>query len=312
MRTAAVIFGLPTQTRYDLKWRMFGTEVRVTPFFWVASLILGFHYFEDGFEFLLIWIAVFFVSILVHEFGHIIVGRYYGSYGHIVLHGLGGLAIGSNNLANRWQRIAVSLGGPGAQLLFLLVPCLIVVGLMQHSAPPIEMSLFGALGSKTIDYARPSLLDATLDMMIVVNLFWPLINLIPVYPLDGGQVCRELIQMRLPGTRGVRMSLIVSMITAGVCAVLMLLGGLRDFYPSIVLQLFEWTKSRLVLDAGFWLLRVVHPVNAILFGLLGVMAYLQLKALSGGGGPGWRPPERREPWQMDPDYWKTGRSPWGN
>jgi hypothetical protein len=65
--------------------------------------------------------------------------------------------------------------------------------------------------------------------------------------------------------------------------------------------LYDWTGSELVLDVGEWLLRVVHPWNAILFGLLAVNSYMQLRAL----GP---PPP---PWQSDPDWWKKGhRDPW--
>jgi stage IV sporulation protein FB len=303
-----VFFGLPSQTRYDLTWRMFGTNIRVTPFFWLVAVMIGFPHVHDGIEYLLIWVAVVFVSILVHEFGHILVGRHYGSAGHIVLHGLGGLAIGSNNLSNRWQRIAVSLGGPGAQLL-LLLPCLALMYLSQTTASPLEESLAAGLGSKVAPSARPPLLDETLDMLIFVNLFWPLLNLMPIWPLDGGQVCRELFQMRMPGTRGQRAALITSMITAGVLALFMLLGG--KVFPPLLIRIYRWTESTTLLEAGLWVLRIVHPVNAVLFGLLAALSYLQLRQLGGGGGPGCGPPQPRQPWQSDPDWWKKGRrSPW--
>src|SRR5262245_46870554 len=276
---SAVFFGLPTQTRYDLRWRMFGTDVRVTPFFWIVTVILGFRHILDGLEFLLMWVVVVFVSILVHEFGHIMVGRYYGSHGHIVLHGLGGLAIGSNNLPNRWQRIAVSLGGPGAQLL-LLIPCLVAVYLMRQSSPSLNMSLLAAAGSKVVVPDKPPLLREALDMMIFVNLFWPLLNLLPVWPLDGGQVCRELVQIRRPGTRGQRLSLIISIITGGLCALFMLLGG--NIAGPLLNRLYEWTESYLLVDAVAWMFGIVHPWNALLFGLLAVMSYLELRSLSGG------------------------------
>ena len=60
-----------------------------------------------------------FVSILIHEFGHVWMGQAFGSRGHIVLYGFGGLAIGSNRLDSRWQRIAVSFAGPLAGFAFL-------------------------------------------------------------------------------------------------------------------------------------------------------------------------------------------------
>ena len=36
----------------------------------------------------------------IHELGHVFMGRLFGTDSHIVLHGFGGLAIGSNNLSN--------------------------------------------------------------------------------------------------------------------------------------------------------------------------------------------------------------------
>src|SRR6516162_1607753 len=109
----------PDRTSLDLQWRMFGTSVRVHPFFWLVAAFLGWPAVDQagGLRFLAIWIVCVFISILLHEFGHVFVGRLFGSAGHIVLYGLGGLAIGSNNLSNRWQRIAVSFAGPAAQLL---------------------------------------------------------------------------------------------------------------------------------------------------------------------------------------------------
>jgi hypothetical protein len=47
-----------------------------------------------------------FISILVHELSHVLMGQAFGAYGHIVLYGFGGLAVGSNQLNVRWQRVA--------------------------------------------------------------------------------------------------------------------------------------------------------------------------------------------------------------
>ena len=56
--------------------------------------------------------------------------------------------------------------------------------------PPIALSL-GPLTA----YYEP-LQNATLNTaiwdMLWVNIYWGLVNLLPVYPLDGGQIAREL------------------------------------------------------------------------------------------------------------------------
>ena len=73
--------------------------------------------------YLVLWIICVFVSILIHEMGHVLMGRLFGAEGHIVLYSFGGLAIGSKRLADRWQRIAVSFAGPLAQFILRWGSC---------------------------------------------------------------------------------------------------------------------------------------------------------------------------------------------
>ncbi|HEX4607162.1 MAG TPA: hypothetical protein VH092_03070, partial [Urbifossiella sp.] len=60
------------------------------------------------------WIAISFVSFLVHELGHAAAFRAYGVGSHVVLYSLGGLAVPWDDLRGRWRRVVVSLAGPGA------------------------------------------------------------------------------------------------------------------------------------------------------------------------------------------------------
>ena len=69
-----------------------------------------------GIQYLAIWVACVFVSILLHEFGHVWAGKAFGTDGSIVLYSFGGLAIGASDLRHRWQRVVVYLAGPGIQL----------------------------------------------------------------------------------------------------------------------------------------------------------------------------------------------------
>ncbi len=191
----------PNRTEFDLNFRLFGISVRVHPLFWIVSAALGWElFFVYGFPYLVIWIACVFGSVLVHELGHVVVGRLFGSFGHIVLYGFGGLAIGSNRLANRWQRIAVSFAGPFAQ--FLILALVFVAWIIW--TPTAE--------------EPPSAGQIVLKELYWINLFWPLLNLLPIWPLDGGMISRELFDWILP-ERGVATSLIVSIVTAGLLAI---------------------------------------------------------------------------------------------
>ena len=107
----------PERTAYDWHFRLFGIPIRVHPMFWLVGTILGFNAVELGVEYLLIWIVCLFVSILIHELGHVWMGQVFGADGHIVPDVFGGLAIGSNHLPNPWRRIAVCLAGPVAGFL---------------------------------------------------------------------------------------------------------------------------------------------------------------------------------------------------
>jgi len=195
------VFFESDETSYDLRWRMFGTPVRVHPMFWLMALILGYDgTIRHGVGFVLAWVACVFVSVLLHEFGHVWMGRLFGSHGHIVLYSFGGLAIGSNQLSRRWQRILVLLAGPG-----------------------IQLALWGVLlvtGESILRSAQPDWRDSValiLRMLGVINLYWPVLNLLPIWPLDGGQVTREVSQAIMPA-RGAAFSLGISMIVSGVLA----------------------------------------------------------------------------------------------
>lgn len=208
-RGPAVLLAVPNETPYDLRWRMFGVHVRVHPLFWLLSILLGWQWFADprgGIAYLALWVGCVFVSILLHEFGHVLMGRVFGSRGHIILYSFGGLAVGSSNLPRRWQRVAVLFAGPLAQLLLW--------GILKVSIPRLPLSVF------TQEWGI--FLLAAITMLLNINLYWPLLNLLPIWPLDGGQISREVCEGVL-GRRGVSIALGVSLVVAGALAVLMLL-----------------------------------------------------------------------------------------
>src|SRR5260370_9074727 len=119
----------PEPSRCDLNFMLRGIPVRVTPWFSLAQGALGMIFLipyliiatlDDpdagplGVMIFAVWIICAFVSILVHELGHVLVGRCFGSEGAIILTALGGLAPGSPDLPSRSPRIAVYLPGPAA------------------------------------------------------------------------------------------------------------------------------------------------------------------------------------------------------
>ena len=69
-------------------------------------------------------------------------------------------------------------------------------------------------------------------MLLWVNIFWGLINLVPVFPLDGGNVSRQLLLQADP-MNGVRRSLWISVIAGALVAIAGLLL-LRSIYMALL------------------------------------------------------------------------------
>lgn len=212
----------PNETPYDLRWRMFGVSVRVHPMFWLFSAILGWSGWHQGPEYVLIWIACVFVSILVHEFGHVWMGLVFGSHGYIVLYSFGGLAVGSNQSHKRWQRIAVSFAGPMAG--FLLLGILLLILFLRDrelfSAYLEIPKLYLGLPVEVWELRRLRQNIGQMELfiiqqMIFINLMWGLLNLLPIWPLDGGQISRDVCE-GISRDRGLTWSLSISLVLAGV------------------------------------------------------------------------------------------------
>lgn len=207
--------GEPPATQADLHFRILGIPVRVHPLFWVVALLLGLSLGDP--VLVLIWVGVVFVSVLVHELGHATVQRYFGGRPWITLYSFGGLA--SCNDCDRSPRaqLLISIAGPLAGFLFagLVVGFLMATGRFRGFELdwiPLRWEPF------------PPLVQVAVVALLFVNIFWGLMNLLPIYPLDGGQIARELFTLGNP-RRGIIQSLGLSTATAAIVAVFSLSQG---------------------------------------------------------------------------------------
>ena len=176
-----------------LRFQLFGIPCVVAPYFWVLSAMLGWNIAQSreyGLLLLLVWVACVFVSIMVHELGHAFAAQHYGLRPAIALAGLGGLTSFMGRGLTRTQHIAVSLAGPAAGLILYTL-----VLELTHRLIPLGL---GAL--LQTDTALSLVLLKALNYLIFINLWWTIYNLLPVLPLDGGQVLRDLLGPRLIGT----------------------------------------------------------------------------------------------------------------
>lgn len=231
-----LMFQSPTPTRYDLQFTLAGIPVRVHPLFWLITLLLG----GSGDLLLIpIWIVVVFVSILVHELGHALAFRRYGQRSHIVLHFAGGLTIpepvtwgsGFANVSlSPNQQIFVSLAGPGAGFLFavLVIAIVILTGGAVNTTWLFGLIPLPLTAMLPFDSRIASLL---VTLLLWVNIFWGLVNLMPVFPLDGGHIARNILIQTDPPD-GLRKSLWLSVVAGSLLALVGLI-----FFGSIFMAL---------------------------------------------------------------------------
>jgi Zn-dependent protease len=255
-----------SETPFDLKFRFLQIPVRVHPFFWVVTAAMGSQ--NAKLSVVLLWVACVFVSILVHEFGHALMAKRFDGSPSIVLWGLGGLCF-SQGERTPGQRLAVILGGPGAGFLFLAVimaftTLLFRITPAEHfqtigalvglSQLPVEIPMKFAsvlhLGEKGTDFAI-----RTYWYLAYINLLWGLVNLLPIWPLDGGQATQTLLSL-YDRSQGTRWTHIVSLLCAGGLAVMVYsITSPPDMYLTIFFGLFALMN--------FQILHSIHQAQAM-------------------------------------------------
>jgi len=152
-----------------LDFTLLGVPVRVMWMFFFIMFLFGSVWREP--VLIVLWVAIAFLSILAHEFGHALVYRGFGVQPSVVIHGFGGLTFGRSLPVAK--DLVVSLAGP-------------LVGL-SIGLPLLYVN-------NTVLITNPTV-DAAIVMAIYINVFWSLINLLPLMPLDGGNALNAFLAL---------------------------------------------------------------------------------------------------------------------
>ncbi|MBB5037894.1 site-2 protease family protein [Prosthecobacter dejongeii] len=173
-----------------LRFSFLGFPVVIHWVFWLTMAMLGGGFYADTSEEMqrvLVWVVAGFLSIFIHELGHALTMRHYGAQQvHIVLHGFGGYANGIRRFS-RTQDFFVSAAGP-----FFQIAAGVAMWWLVDEWPPQQV-----LGKYFM------------DKFINVSLFWAVLNLFPIIPLDGGHIMQAIL-----GPRRQKIALIISMVCA--------------------------------------------------------------------------------------------------
>jgi Zn-dependent protease len=174
-----------------LTFRLLGIPVTIHPSFLIIAGLLGLS--SGRLALLFAWVGIVFVSILIHELGHALTARAFGAEVEIELNAIGGLTSWSTpeGELGPGRRAIVAAAGSG-------------VGVFFGGAVWLVSRLTGPYDGIT---------EFVVSNLILVNMFWGLLNWAPIRPLDGGHLLTSLLEKVAP-KNGEKIGNVVFLVTA--------------------------------------------------------------------------------------------------
>jgi Zn-dependent protease len=182
-------------------------------------LAIGYYFFNQNWTLVLVLTGV----VVFHELGHFLAMKYYNytDLGIFFIPLVGAYASGKKHEVSQLQSSVILLAGP--------VPGIIIGIILQLTA-----------GYFTNDWEQLSFLNRISWILIYLNL----LNLLPIYPLDGGQLLNRLF---LDSSQVI--SKIFLLLSIAALIWFALFGLSRPFYPLLIIPFFLLT--RLISDSHF-------------------------------------------------------------
>lgn len=200
--------------------RIFGIQLRIHYTFFLIVVVFALGATAPGglgVVSAMIWLALIFLCVLIHELAHSLLARRKGAtVKGIVLLPIGGVSQLENLPESPQDEFAIAIVGPLASF-----------GLAAASAA-------GAAALK-IPLWPPNLYDGPLlSRLAWFNLIIGAFNLIPAFPLDGGRVLRSLLQRNRPLEEATRLASRIGRVVA----VVLIAAGLFYSLWLVIIGLF--------------------------------------------------------------------------
>ena len=204
-----------------------GIPVRFSPIFLILLLVVG---LQGDLAVGALWVGLLTFSILIHEMGHALVAKYFRLSPSITLHGWGGLC-SHERPDSELQEALIIIAGPAAGFIFGFA----VLGVQRYVVPAEVL------------VANPMLVLA-FWMLFWVNIIWGLVNVVPLWPLDGGQLFRLGMVKFFGGATGERITHTVGLIV-GVGAAIVGYQMLGTF-ASVLAAYWAWLNYERINSAS--------------------------------------------------------------
>ena len=183
-----------------------------------------------------------FLIVLLHEFGHLLACRQTGGVAdEIVLWPLGGVALGRPPPR------------PGAELWTIAAGPLVNVVLW-----PVLMIATWVCGVSPLGQHFPDL-ERLLFMLWYINRGLLIFNVLPIYPLDGGQILRSLLWFKLGRARSLQVAAVIGLAGLVVGVGFLLWNGRGDVLWTGLLALFLGSRCL----AAFGQARALHVLDSL-------------------------------------------------
>lgn len=196
--------------------------ILIHPFFWIFAALIGW-IMGGSVMGMFIWVGIIFVSVVIHEFGHALTAVIFKQKARIQLIAMGGVTMFDGPKLKFWQQFLITFNGP----LFGFFLFLFSTSLLYFPFPPLFLKI--------------------LKMTQTANLFWTVVNLLPVLPLDGGQLMRIFLEANF-GIKGFKASLLVGAVFAALLSFYFFMVQaflIGAFFFLFAFQSFDsWRKSR--------------------------------------------------------------------
>jgi Zn-dependent protease len=214
--------------------RIAGIPIFLDMMFVLILLLFSFPYFTAGdpqlFSAGIVIVIGVMLSILLHELGHAFAGRLFNAHvSHIELTGIGGIAHFARSLPPQvLPRTVIFLAGPAVNL-----------------ALWYGLSFAGVWSSES----GKSMLAVALFQLAITNKYLMIFNLMPAYPLDGGQTLDAWLGKPLGSLRAVK---VVGTLGLGVAALVALASLPTNFFGLLVAYFLFQTNWEALQSAGGW------------------------------------------------------------